>query len=85
VVDHDLGFIAEIADFVVCMDDGRVVASVPRDELFERPSLFLELWNLQQALHGAGMEVASFPASPREARMTERAGFEGVGSNERRA
>ena len=85
VVDHDLGFIAEAADFVVCMDDGRVVDSVPRDELFERPSLFFELWNLQQALHGAGMEVASFPASLGEARKTERAAFEGVGSNERRA
>jgi ATP-binding cassette, subfamily B, bacterial len=82
VVDHDLGFIAEIADFVVCMDDGRVVDSVPRGELFERPSLFLELWNLQQALHGAGMEVASFPARPDDARMSERAAFEGVGSNE---
>jgi ATP-binding cassette subfamily B protein len=62
VVDHDLGFIADIADRVVCLDDGRVVSSIPRAELFEQQSLFLELWNQQQTLHAAGMEIRSCPA-----------------------
>jgi ATP-binding cassette subfamily B protein len=85
VVDHDMGFIAEIADWVVCMDEGRVVSSVPRGELFERPSVFLELWKQEQALHGAGMEVTRFPATSSEVRMSSESMFEGEGPNERRA
>ncbi len=80
VVDHDIGFVAEIADCVVCMDDGRVVDSIPRAELFERPSVFLELWHQQQALQGSGMEIQGFPAPAGEPRIGG-----GDGSNERRA
>jgi ABC-type multidrug transport system fused ATPase/permease subunit len=85
VVDHDMGFIAEIADCVLCMDKGRVVGSIPRDELFERPSVFLDLWKQEQTLHGAGMEVTSFPAASREAQMVRGPVFAGDQGYERRA
>jgi ABC-type multidrug transport system fused ATPase/permease subunit len=62
VVDHDIGFIAEIADSVVCMDEGQIVSSTPREELFLRSSVFLELWKQQQTLRGSGMEIKGFPA-----------------------
>jgi ABC-type branched-subunit amino acid transport system ATPase component len=75
VVDHDIGFIAEIADRVVCMEEGRLVASLDSAELFSRPSVFLDLWKQQQALQGAGMEVVSFGATK----------IDGGGPNERRA
>lgn len=62
VVDHDLGFISEIADAVVCMKEGAIVASVARPELFDKPTPFLDLWRAQQHLSGAAMAVTSFPA-----------------------
>jgi hypothetical protein len=62
------------------MDDGRVVDSIPRAELFARPSVFLDLWNQQQALQGSGMEIQGFPAPAGEPRIGE-----GDGANERRA
>ncbi|MGH7048637.1 MAG: ATP-binding cassette domain-containing protein [Stellaceae bacterium] len=62
VVDHDLGFISEIADAVVCMKEGAIVASVARAELFDKPTPFLDLWRAQQHLSGEAMAVTSFPA-----------------------
>jgi ABC-type multidrug transport system fused ATPase/permease subunit len=62
VVDHDLGFIGEIADAVVCMEAGAIVTSVARSELFEKPTPFLDLWRSQQHLSGEAMTVTSFPA-----------------------
>jgi ATP-binding cassette subfamily B protein len=85
VVDHDMGFIAEIADCVVCMDEGRTVSSIPGGELFERRSIFLELWRQQQALHGAGMEVTSFPVISSESPVGGVSALVGDKPNERRA
>ncbi|HZU90811.1 MAG TPA: ABC transporter ATP-binding protein, partial [Stellaceae bacterium] len=62
VVDHDLGFIGDVADAVVCMEAGAIVASVARSELFDKPTPFLDLWRSQQHLSGEAMTVTSFPA-----------------------
>jgi ABC-type multidrug transport system fused ATPase/permease subunit len=62
VVDHDLEFIAEIADAVVCMDQGTVVTSVPRADLLDKPSPFLELWRAQQRWGGEAMAITTYPA-----------------------
>ena len=61
-VDHDLEFIADIADAVVCMDQGTIVTSVARSELLERPSPFLDLWRAQQHWGGETMAITSYPA-----------------------
>ena len=60
VVDHDLDFIASVADAVVCMERGSIVGWVPRRELFEKPSPFLDLWHLQRHVAGDAMSVTSF-------------------------
>jgi ABC-type multidrug transport system fused ATPase/permease subunit len=62
VVDHDLDFIAEIADAVVCMDQGTIVTSVARSELMVKASPFLDLWRAQQHWGGEAMAVTSYPA-----------------------
>jgi ABC-type multidrug transport system fused ATPase/permease subunit len=62
VVDHDLGFIGDVADAVVCMDQGTIVTAVARSELFEKPSPFLDLWRSQKHLSGEAMTVTSYPA-----------------------
>ena len=62
VVDHDLEFIADIADAVVCMERGTIVTSVPRSEIFERPSPFLDLWRLQRRVADDVLSVTSFSA-----------------------
>jgi len=60
VVDHDLDFIASVADAVVCMERGSIVGWVSRRELFEKPSPFLDLWHLQRHVAGDAMSVTSF-------------------------
>jgi ATP-binding cassette, subfamily B, bacterial len=62
VVDHDLQFIADVVDVVACMEHGTITASVPRAELLDRPSPFLDLWHAQRRMSGAAMTVTSFPA-----------------------
>jgi ATP-binding cassette subfamily B protein len=61
VADHDMDFIAEIADHVVGMRKGTVVDSVPRGRLFEEISVFRELWEAQRRVRGDGMSVTAFP------------------------
>jgi len=62
VVDHDLEFIAKVADAVVCMDQGTIVASVPRADLLDKPSPFLDLWRAQQHWGAEAMAITSYPA-----------------------
>jgi len=62
VVDHDLQFVADVADFVVCMDQGTIAATVPRAELLDRPSPFRDLWHAQQRGSAATMTITSYPA-----------------------
>jgi ATP-binding cassette subfamily B protein len=61
VVDHDPEFIAEVSDAVVCMDQGTIVTWVPRAELLERPSPFLDLLRSHRRITGEGMTTTSFP------------------------
>jgi ABC-type multidrug transport system fused ATPase/permease subunit len=61
VVDHDLEFIASVADAVVCMEQGTIACSIPRAELLQKPSLFLELWTAEHRFDGASMNTENSP------------------------
>lgn len=63
VVSHDLGFVAEVADRVVVMAEGRLAADRPaRDFLYDREALgALELRPPATAQIGAGLQLPGAP------------------------
>jgi ATP-binding cassette subfamily B protein len=65
LVDHDMDFVATVAHRVCCLDSGKVVDVLEKNEFFARPSLFRELHEARRRAIGAGMEITTPPkASP---------------------
>jgi len=57
LVDHDMDFVATVADEVCCLDGGRIVDVVAKADLFRRPSLFRELHEARRRAIGGGLTL----------------------------
>lgn len=58
LVDHDMDFVAAVADRVCCLDRGRFVDVIEKADLFRRPSLFRELHEARRRAIGGGLDFA---------------------------
>ena len=63
VIDHDLEFIASVADEVVCMEQGTIACSIPQAGLLQTPSLFLDLWTAEHHVGTGSPNPANSPAA----------------------
>lgn len=64
LVDHDMDFVATVADRICCLDKGKVVDVLEKADFFARPSLFRELHEARRRAIGAGMEITTPPKGP---------------------
>jgi len=64
LVDHDMDFVAAVADRICCLDGGKVVDVLEKGDFFARPSLFRELHEARRRAIGAGLEIVTPPRAP---------------------
>jgi len=64
LVDHDMDFVATVADRLCCLEGGKVVDVIEKPEFFARPSLFRELHEARRRAIGAGLEITTPPKGP---------------------
>jgi len=64
LVDHDMDFVATVADRLCCLEGGKVVDVIEKAEFFARPSLFRELHEARRRAIGSGMEITTPPKAP---------------------
>ncbi|HKY94212.1 MAG TPA: ABC transporter ATP-binding protein [Kiloniellales bacterium] len=61
LVDHDMDFVATVAQRICCLENGKVVDVLEKAEFFARPSLFRELHEARRRAIGAGLEITTPP------------------------
>jgi ATP-binding cassette subfamily B protein len=64
LVDHDMDFVATVAQRICCLDGGKVADVLEKHEFFARPSLFRELHEARRRAIGAGLEITTPPKGP---------------------
>jgi ATP-binding cassette, subfamily B, bacterial len=63
LVDHDMDFVAAVADRVCCLEAGKITDVVEKAELFQRQSLFRSLYEARSRAIGGGLAMSTPPST----------------------